>query len=84
LLHNGSKETELPTLTLTLDDVLNPSEQTLILQALHRLLEVKQDAFNGLADARKTGEPMLAGHRPFEASDFAIPQIQALIERFNA
>jgi len=74
----------LPTLTSELDDVLTSNEQSLILQALHRLLEVKQDAFRGIAEFRKNGVPLLAGHRPFKATDFAIPQIQALIEKFYA
>ena len=65
-------------------DILTPSEQELVLEALHGLLKVKQEAFETIEAVRVKGMPMMTGQPPFTAADFGIPKIQAIIEKLNA
>lgn len=62
--------------TVSLDDVLTSSEQALIAEALARLKERKQAAFQHSHEtAGITG-------RVFDEHDFGIPQIDKLLKRF--
>ncbi len=63
----------------TLSEALTESEQLLIVEALHRLREIKQRALAGTHT-----EGLLVDGRQFEERDFGIPQIERLLSRFDA
>lgn len=62
----------------TRDDVLSESEQLLLIEALHRLRELKQEA---LQTVRAGG--LRPGGRLFEERDFGIPQIDRLLSKLG-
>ncbi len=62
----------------TRDDVLSESEELLLIEALHRLRELKQEA---LQTVRTEG--LRPGGRPFEERDFGIPQIDRLLSKLG-
>jgi hypothetical protein len=62
----------------TLDDVLSESEQLLLIEALHRLRELKREA---LQTVRAAG--LRPGGRAFEERDFGIPQIDSLLSKLG-
>lgn len=55
---------------------LNESEALLVTEALYALRKVKQEAYEVVSKA--------PGHEGFTRSDFAIPQIDALIAEIDA
>jgi len=61
-----------------IQDVLTESEQLLIVEALHRLREQKQEA---LKTVRAGG--IRPGGRQFEERDFGIPQIDRLLAKLD-
>lgn len=62
----------------TRHDVLSESEELLLIEALHRLRELKQEALQTLcgANVRPNG-------RAFEERDFGIPQIDRLLSKLG-
>lgn len=61
-----------------IQDVLTESEQLLIVEALHRLRETKQEALKTVR-----GEGVKPGGRHFEERDFGIPQIDRLLAKLD-
>jgi hypothetical protein len=62
-----------------LSDVLTESEQLLIVEALCRLREIKQEALSSVR-----GAGLRPGGQAFEERDFGIPQIDRLLSKFDA
>jgi hypothetical protein len=62
----------------TRHDVLSESEELLLIEALHRLRELKQEALQTLG-----AEGLRPGGRPFEERDFGIPQIDRLLSKLG-
>lgn len=62
----------------TLDDVLSESEQLLLIEALHRLRELKQEALQTVH-----AEGLRPGGRAFEERDFGIPQTDRLLSKLG-
>lgn len=62
----------------SLDDVLSESEQLLLIEALHRLRELKQEALQAVH-----AEGLRPGGRAFEERDFGIPQIDRLLSKLG-
>jgi hypothetical protein len=58
---------------------LTEEETQLVVEALYELRKVKQEALDTLK-----AEGLKPGGRQFEPRDFAIPQIDALIRRYEA
>jgi hypothetical protein len=61
-----------------IQDVLTESEQLLIVEALHRLREQKQEALKTV----RAGS-VRPGGRQFEERDFGIPQIDRLLAKLD-
>ena len=59
-------------------DVLSESEELLLIEALHRLREIKQEALQGVR-----AEGLRPGGRSFEERDFGIPQIDRLLSKLG-
>ena len=62
----------------TRHDVLSESEELLLIEALHRLRELKQEALQTLR-----AENVRPGGRAFEERDFGIPQIDRLLSKLG-
>lgn len=62
----------------TRHDVLSESEELLLIEALHRLRELKQEALQTLRT-----ENVRHGGRAFEERDFGIPQIDRLLSKLG-
>ena len=62
----------------SLDDVLSESEQLLLIEALHRLRELKQEALQAVH-----AEGLRPGGRAFEERDFGIPLIDRLLSKLG-
>lgn len=59
-------------------EVLSESEQLLLIEALHRLRELKQEALH-----RVRAGGLRPGGRDFEERDFSIPQIDRLLSKLS-
>lgn len=81
---DGGKETIMEAITGQLDEFFTSEEQDLLRDGLNALLGLKKTAFEEIEIARMTDHPMVAGARPFNAGDFGIPKIEALLNRLNA
>ena len=61
-----------------IQDVLTESEQLLLVEALHRLRETKQEALKTVR-----AEGVKPGGRHFDERDFGIPQIDRLLAKLG-